>query len=100
MPRARRRTQRGLQWRRNLRNVPARQAAAAAATQAAQAVQQPAVAQPPLPPISPPRPRQRRGRAARATARAPPPGRRPLLPAEQGEKNIDNYLLEIEVDIR
>ena len=97
MPRARRKAQRGLQWRRNLRNVPACQAAAAAAAQAAQ---QPTAAQAPPPPIPPPQPRQRRGRAtraaarvARAAARAPPPGRRPLLPAGQGEKNIDNAFI-------
>ena len=74
---------RGRQWRRqNLRNVPARQAAAAAA----QANQN-----------------QNRGRgAARARGRArgrraPPqpvaPGRRPVVAAGQGEKNIDNAFI-------
>ena len=96
MPRARRKAQRGFQWRRNLRNVPAHQAAAAAA----QAAQQPTAAQAPPPPIPPPQLRQRRGRAtraaarvARAAARAPLPGRRPLLPAGQGGKNIDNAFI-------
>ena len=75
---------RGRQWRRqNLRNVPARQAAAAAAAQANQ--------------------NQNRGRGAarargRARGRRAPPqpvaaGRRPVVPAGQGEKNIDNAFI-------
>ena len=72
---------RGRQWRRqNLRNVPARQAAAAQANQ-----------------------NQNRGRGAarargRARGRRAPPqsvaaGRRPVVPAGQGEKNIDNAFI-------
>ena len=106
MARNRRRTQGGVQWRRNLRNLPARQAAAAAA--AAAAAKQPAAAipaPPPLPPIRPPpqpvvqqrgRARARRGRARRGRARAQggiPAGRHPIGEGGQGEKNIDNAFI-------
>ena len=96
MARNRRRTQGGVQWRWNLRNIPARQAAAAAKQPAAAAIPAP----PPPPPIRPPpvvqrRPRARRGRARRGRARrgraqgAIPVGRRPIGEAGHGEKNID-----------
>ena len=114
MARNRRRTQGGVQWRRNLRNVPARRAAAAAA-----AAKQPAAvaipAPPPLPPIRappapPPLPPIRappaqvvingngaRGRArgrAHGRARVVPAGRRPVVAASgRGEKNIDNAFI-------
>ena len=97
----------GVQWRRNLRNVPAHQAAAAAAV-----AKQPAAvipAPPPLPPIRPPpqpvvqcRAKARRGRARRGKARtgrarrgrahrgraqgAIPVGRRPIGEGGHGEK--------------
>ena len=98
------RTQGGVQWRRNLRNVPAHQAAAAAA-----AVKQPAAvipAPPPLPPIRPPpqpvvqrRARARKGRARRGRARrgraqgAIPVGRRPIGEGGHGGKNIDEAFI-------
>ena len=88
----------GVQWRRNLRNVPARQAAAAAAA----AAKQPAAAvipapAPPPPPIRPPpqplvqrRARSRRGRARRAcrgrAQGAIPVSRRPIGEGGHGEK--------------
>ena len=97
MARNRRRTQVGVQWRRNLRNIPARQAAAAAAKQPAP---------PPPPPIRPPpqpvvqrRPRARRGRARRGRARRAraqgviPVGRRPIREGGHGEKNIDEAFI-------
>ena len=91
----------GVLWRRNLRNVPARQAAAAAA-----AAKQPAPpaaaaaipAPPPLPPIparvtaQPRRARRRRARAPRAQ-RALPAGSRPIGAGGHGEKNIDNAFI-------
>ena len=107
MARNRCRTQGGVQWRRNLRNVPARQPAAAAIT----AVKQPAAAAaipapPPLPPIRPPpqpvvqrrararRGRARRGRACRGRAQgAIPVGRRPIGEGRHGEKNIDEAFI-------
>ena len=106
MARNRRRTQGGVQWRRNLRNVPARQAAAAAAKQPPAAA---IPAPPPPPPIRPPpqplvqrRARARRGRARRARrgrARrgraqgAIPVGRRPIGEGGHGEKNIDEAFI-------
>ena len=107
MPRQCRRARGGLQWRRNLRNVLACQAAAAAPQPppAAAAAPPPAVAAPPPPlPRAPIHPRGRlarrgalihpRGRLARRVAgRAPPPIRRPILPAGRGEKNIDNAFI-------
>ena len=89
-------TQGGVQWRRNLRNVPARQAAAAAAKQPAAVIPAP----PPLPPIRPPpqpvacRGRARIGRARRARAQGViPAGSHPIGEGGQGEKNIDNAFI-------
>ena len=114
MPRNRRQIQRGVQWRRNLRNLPVRQAAA----QAALGKQPAAIAAPPQPPPPPPPPqppqpvvkargrargrarRRARGRAAAAAAGGPPPGRRPIAAAGHGEKILIMHLLEIEVDIK
>ena len=99
---------RGVQWRPNLRNVPARQAAAAAAATAAkQSAAAAAIPAPsPPPPIRPPpqpvvhrRPRARRGRARRGRARrgraqgAIPVGRRPIGEGGHGEKNIDEAFI-------
>ena len=113
MERNRRRSQRGVQWRRNLRSLPVRQAAAAAAAgkQPAQiAVPQPPPPPPPPPPAAirapvPPPVIHRRGRArgrargrvrgrARAAA-AVPVGRRPIVApgGGDGEKNIDNAFI-------
>ena len=100
MARNRHRTQGGVQWRRNLRNIPARRAAAAA-KQPAAAAAIPPPSPPPLPPIRPPpqavvvprgRARARRGRRARAQ-RGLPAGRRPIGEGGQGEKNIDNAFI-------
>ena len=102
MARNRCRTQGGVQWRRSLRNIPARQAAAAA-KQPAAAAAIPAPAPPP-PPIRPPpvvqrRPRARRGRARRGRAcrgraqGAIPVGRRPIGEGGHGEKNIDEAFI-------
>ena len=83
----------GVQWRRNLRNIPARQAAAKQSAAAAAVIPPPP---PPLPPIrAPPRAVvQRRGRARKARARraqgGAPSGRRPIGEGGHGEKNIDN----------
>ena len=102
MARNRCRSQGGVLWRRNLRNVPARQAAAAATA----AVKQPAPPAPPAAaiPLPPPllpiqlpaqAPVQCR-RACRGQARArraqggPLQGRRPIGAGGHGEKNIDN----------
>ena len=89
MARNRRRTQGGVQWRWNLRNVPAQQAAVAAIP-----------APPPLPPIrAPPRPvvvRRgcHRGRArARRAQGGSPQGRRPIREGGHGEKNIYNAFI-------
>ena len=108
MARNRRQIQRGVQWRRNLTNLPVRQAAAA---QAASGKQPAAIAAPspppplPPPPLPPPQPVVRavgaRGRArirARAPRAANPPvpvGRRPIAAAAggHGEKNIDNVFI-------
>ena len=105
MARNRRRTQGGVQWRRNLRNIPARQAAAAAAAKQPAAAAIPAPPPPP-PPIRPPpqpvvqrRPRARRGRARRGRARrgrtqgAIPVGRRPIGEGGHGGKNIDEAFI-------
>ena len=91
MARNRCRTQGGVQWRRNLRNIPARQAAAAAAKQpAATAIPAPA----PPPPIRPPPVAQRRPRARRGRAQgAIPVGRRPIGERGHGEKNIDEAFI-------
>ena len=83
MPRQCRRAP-GQQWTRNLRNVPARQAEAVAAPPA----NPPPLIPPPAPP--PPQPEAVRARAA-PRRRAPPP--RPIRPAGQGEKNIDNAFI-------
>ena len=100
MARNRCRAQGVVHWRRNLRNVPARQAAAAAA--AAAAAKQPVApaaipAPPPLPPIQPPgqvpvqHRRHCRGRArAQGAQGGPPQGRCPIGAGGHGEKNIDN----------
>ena len=106
MARNRLRIQGGVQWRRNLRNIPARQAAAVAAAAAAK---QPAAVIPPPPPFPPIRPppqpivvNRNRGRArgrakgrARGRVRPIPVGRRPLVAAAggHGEKNIDNAFI-------
>ena len=101
MARNRRRTKGGVQWRRNLRNLPARQAAAAAV-----AAKQPAAvaaipSPPPLPPIRPPpqpvviRRNRARGKA-RGRARAQrviPVGRQPIAAGGHGEKNIDDAFI-------
>ena len=79
MPRQRCRAAGGQQWRRQLRNVPARPAAAAA----------PPPAQIPVPPPPPPLPAP--PRPAAATARPIQPRlRRPIRPAGHGRKNNDN----------
>ena len=108
MARNRRRTQGRVQWRRNLRNLPVRQAAAVAAAKQPAAVAIPA---PPPPPIrAPPAPvvinqargraRERargraRGRQRAAIARVIPVGRRLANGAAggHGEKNIDNAFI-------
>ena len=106
MARNRRQSQRGVQWRRNLRNLPVRQAAAA---QAASGKQPAAIAAPPPPPPPPPLPQppqpvvRARGRARGARGRARgrvraapvPVGRRPIAAAAggHGEKNIDNAFI-------
>ena len=109
MARNRRQIQRGVQWRRNLRNLPVRQPAA---VQAASGKQPAAIAAPPQPPQPPPPPQppqpvvrargRARGRAwgrargARGRARAQVPiGRRPIAAAAggHGEKNIDNAFI-------
>ena len=98
MARNRRQIQRGVQWRRNLRNLPVRQAAAAAAASGKQPAAVVAAAVPPAPP-PPPLLVQCRGRArvrARgraAAARGPPAGRRPIAAGGHGEKNIDNAFI-------
>ena len=87
----------GVQWRWNLRNIPARQAAAAAAAAKQSAAAAIPVPPPPPTPIRPPpvvqrRPRARRGRARRGRARrgraqgAIPVGRRPIGEGGHGEK--------------
>ena len=111
MARNRRRTQGGVQWRRNLRNLPVRQAAAAAVGAAKQPAAVAIPAPPPPPPIrAPPAPvvinrargRARgrvrgraRGRQRAAIARVIPVGRRPANGAAggHGEKNIDNAFI-------
>ena len=98
MARNRCRTQGGVQWRRNLRNIPARQAAAAAAAAAAAkqpaATAIPAPAPAPPPPIRPPPVAQRRPRARRGRAQgAIPVGRRPIGERGHGEKNIDEAFI-------
>ena len=77
--------QRGVQWRRNLRNLPARQAAAAAAAAGKQPQPALVVPQPQLQP--------RARRRARGQPRAPPAGRRPIAAGGRGEKNIDNAFI-------
>ena len=88
--------QRGVQWRRNLRNLPARQAAAAAAAAGKQPQPAPALVVPQ--PQLQPRARQLRARRrargrVRGQPRAPPAGRRPIAAGGRGEKNIDNAFI-------
>ena len=105
MARNRRQSQSGVQWRRNLRNLPVRQAAAA---QAASGKQPAVIAVPPQPPPPPPPPQppqpvvrargRARGRARQARGRAKaqvPIGRCPIAAAAggHGEKNIDNAFI-------
>ena len=95
--------QRGVQWRRNLRNLPIRQAAAAAAAAGKQPQPASVVPQPQLQPGARRRARRRaRGRArgqprargrARGQPRAPPAGRRPIATGGHVEKNIDNAFI-------
>ena len=81
MPRQRRRAAAvGQQWRRQLRNVPARQAAAAALPPA----------QIPIPPPSAPLPPAPRPAAAVRTCPIQPRLKRPIRPAGHGQKNNDN----------
>ena len=89
MVRNRRQMQRGVQWRRNLRNLPARQAAAAA--EAAGKQPQPALVAP-QPQLQPRARRRVRGRV-RGQPRVPPAGRRPIAAGGHGEKNIDNAFI-------
>ena len=103
MARNRCRSQGGVLWRRNLRNVPARQAAAAVAAKqpAPQAAPAAAIpAPPPLPPIQAPAQvpaqhrRVRRGQAkARRAQGGSPPGRQPVGAGGHEEKNIDNAFI-------
>ena len=85
--------QRGVQWRRNLRNLPVRQAAAAAAAAGKQP--QPALVVP-QPQLQPGARRRARGRAkgrVRGQPRAPPAARCPIAAGGHGEKNIDNAFI-------
>ena len=90
---------RGGQWRQNLRNVPARQAAAAKQPAAAAIPAPPPP--PPLPPVRPlpqavvqHRARARSGRARRGRVQgAIPVGRRPIREGGHGEKNIDEAFI-------
>ena len=89
MVRNRRQIQRGVQWRRNLRNLPARQAAAAVAAAGKQPQAALVVPQPQLQP----RARRRARGRARGQPRAPPAGRCPIAAGGRGEKNIDNAFI-------
>ena len=82
----------GVQWRRNLRNLPARQAAAAGKQpQPAPAL---VVPQPQLQPRARQLRARRRARGrVRGQPRAPPAGRRPIAAGGRGEKNIDNAFI-------
>ena len=89
---------RGGQWRRNLRNIPARQAAAAAVSAKQPAPAAAIPAPPPLLPIrGPPRAVvQHRGRARARARRAqggPPAGRCSIREGWHREKNIDNAFI-------
>ena len=94
MARNRRRQQGGVQWRRNLRNLPVRQAAAAQAAAQKQPRNAIAAAPPRAAAAAPrPRPRRQRGRQ-RARQRANNAPNRPWFrPAGRGEKNIDNAFI-------
>ena len=98
MARNRRQQQRGVQWRRNLRNLPVRQAAAAQAAAQKQpanviAAAPPRAAAPRAAAAPRPRPRRQRGRQRGRQRANNAPNAPWFRPGGRGEKNIDNAFI-------